>query len=65
MGNLTVHLQNRFIECCPLGWVAHREALLLTPELEQWFGYQARADVLLEQPDEQRRLSDRIRDQPC
>jgi hypothetical protein len=38
MGNLTIHLQNRFIECCPLGWVAHREAFLLTPELEQSAG---------------------------
>jgi hypothetical protein len=56
MGNLTVHLQNRFIECCPPGWIAHREVRLLSPELEQWFGYQARADILLERPEQQRRL---------
>ena len=56
MGNLTVHLQDRFIDCCPPGWVAHREVRLLPPEFEQWVGYQARADILLEQPEQQRRL---------
>jgi len=30
MGNLTVHLQDRFIDCCPPGWVAHREVRLLS-----------------------------------
>lgn len=56
MGNLTVHLQDRFIDCCPPGWVAHREVRLLPPEFEQWVGYQARADILLEQPEQRRRL---------
>lgn len=56
MGNLTVHLQDRFIDCCPPGWVARREVRLLSPEFEQWFGYQARADVVLEQPGKERRL---------
>ena len=56
MGNLTVHLQDRFIDCCPPGWVAHREVRLLSTEFEQWFGYQARADVLLEQAGRERRL---------
>ena len=56
MGNLTVHLQDRFIDCCPPGWVAHREVRLLSTEFEQWFGYQARADVLLEQPGRGHRL---------
>lgn len=56
MGNLTTYLQDRFIECCPPDWNAQREVRLLSPEFEQWFGYQARADVLLEHPGQQRRL---------
>jgi hypothetical protein len=45
---LAAELQRRLVECPPSGWVAKKEAGLLTPELTRILGYRPSVDLLLE-----------------
>src|SRR5436309_10664784 len=56
MGTLTTFLQQEFARKCPAGWSCHPEFRLLPPALEQFLGYAARVDVLLEKQDNSKRL---------
>lgn len=46
--HLAAELQRRLVECPPSGWVARKEAGLLTPELTRILGYRPSVDLLLE-----------------
>ena len=56
MGTLTTYLQREFAANTPPGWVSRHERPLLPDLLEALLGYQARADVLLENAAGTRRL---------
>lgn len=56
MGTLTTYLQREFAANPPSGWVSRHERPLLPEWLEALLGYQARADVLLENVAGTRRL---------
>jgi len=45
---LAAELQRRLIACPPPGWIARKEAGLLTPELSRALGYRPSVDLLLE-----------------
>jgi hypothetical protein len=56
MGNLATYLQQNLGRHLPEGWSCHREARLLTGELEEVLGYSPRADILLENAAMNKRL---------
>src|SRR5262249_2132861 len=56
MGTLTTYLQEQFHRHCPTGWECTPETRLLSPQLAMILGYAPRADVVLTNREESRRL---------
>ena len=56
MGSLTTFLQSESVRKCSAGWACRPEHALLPRSLAKRLGYQARADVLLEEEDNSHRL---------
>ena len=56
MGNLTVFLQRKFVECCPAGWECRPEVSVLSRKTATMLGFAPRADVLLSKRDGTRQL---------
>jgi len=53
---LARHIQDRFVAACPPGWTCEAEAAVIQPATETLLGYAPRADLLLTQPEQGRRV---------
>ncbi len=53
---LARHLQDRFREECPDGWMCQTEVQVVPRELEQWLGYAPQADAMFQETATGRRV---------